>query len=101
MKSTFNIHAGNDLEADILKSTNMKSPKARFVLALGTSPLPVHAQLHPTLFKSRRGGIQKGGVHTKISTLLPQRAPFLPEDSAEVSLIHMPAPKPAAQGNSG
>lgn len=59
MKSTFNIHAGNDLEADILKSTNMKSPKARFVLALGTSPLPVHAQLHPTLFKSRRGGTYK------------------------------------------
>lgn len=37
-------------------------------------------------------------VRKKFSTPLPQRAPFLPEDVAEVSLIHTPAPKPAAQG---
>lgn len=34
-------------------------------------------------------------AHTKLSTLLPQRAPFLPEHAAEVDLINTAAPKPA------
>lgn len=35
-------------------------------------------------------------AHTKLSTPLPQRTPFLPEQTAEVNLIITAAPKRAA-----
>lgn len=61
LKTTFNVHVGNDLHAGTIKSSkSMKSHKDSSALALGMLPILIHAQLCPTIFKSRSGGDEGG-----------------------------------------
>lgn len=62
LKTAFKVHAGNDLRVDMIKSSNMKTRKDRFALALGTLPVLIYAPLCLTLFKSRSGG-DAGGAY--------------------------------------